>query len=55
MESESAIAPGRELDFHPGMDMRWDVTRSTEETFGEDPYLTSVMGAAYVRGVVPCP
>ncbi|SRR6266480_7784370 len=35
MESESAIAPGRELDFHPGMDMRWDVTRSTEETFGE--------------------
>src|SRR5439155_25562583 len=25
----------REFDFHPGMDMRWEVARSTEETSGE--------------------
>ena len=34
----------------------WDITRDprwgrTEETFGEDPYLTSCMGAAYIRGL----
>jgi beta-glucosidase len=29
-------------------DPRWG---RTEETFGEDPYLTSVMGAAYIRGL----
>jgi mannose-6-phosphate isomerase-like protein (cupin superfamily) len=25
----------RELDFHPGMGMRWEITRSTEDTSGE--------------------
>jgi mannose-6-phosphate isomerase-like protein (cupin superfamily) len=25
----------RQLDFHPGMGMRWEITRSTEETSGE--------------------
>jgi mannose-6-phosphate isomerase-like protein (cupin superfamily) len=30
-------APGadRQLDFHPGMGMRWEITRSAEDTFGE--------------------
>ena len=25
----------RNLDFHPGMGMRWEITRSTEDTAGE--------------------
>jgi mannose-6-phosphate isomerase-like protein (cupin superfamily) len=25
----------RQLDFHPGMEMRWEITRSTEDTSGE--------------------
>jgi len=25
----------RQLDFHPGMGMRWEITRSTEDTSGE--------------------
>lgn len=25
----------RQLDFHPGMDMRWEITRSTEDSSGE--------------------
>ena len=25
----------RQLDFHPGMGMRWEITQSTEETSGE--------------------
>src|SRR2546421_619713 len=31
-------APGgadRELDFHPGMEMRWQITRTTADTAGE--------------------
>lgn len=26
---------GRQLDFHPGMEMRWEITRSTADTAGE--------------------
>jgi quercetin dioxygenase-like cupin family protein len=33
MESEANA--DRQLDFHPGMDMRWEITRSTEESSGE--------------------
>jgi mannose-6-phosphate isomerase-like protein (cupin superfamily) len=32
------VTPGgadRRLDFHPGMGMRWEITRSTEDTAGE--------------------
>jgi len=30
------VTPGdREIDFHPGMGMRWEITRSTQETAGE--------------------
>jgi mannose-6-phosphate isomerase-like protein (cupin superfamily) len=33
----SATPPGddRQLDFHPGMPMRWEITRSTADTGGE--------------------
>jgi mannose-6-phosphate isomerase-like protein (cupin superfamily) len=31
----TATGDARELDFHPGMGMRWEVTKSTEETSGE--------------------
>lgn len=37
-ESESLATPGdddRQIDFHPGMRMRWEITRSTEDTDGE--------------------
>jgi mannose-6-phosphate isomerase-like protein (cupin superfamily) len=35
-ESKSVATPGdRELDFHPGMGMRWEITRSAEDTAGE--------------------
>jgi mannose-6-phosphate isomerase-like protein (cupin superfamily) len=37
--SESTLAvpgsPERQLDFRPGMDMRWEITRSTADTAGE--------------------
>ena len=37
--SESSGVPpsgnDRHLDFHPGMGMRWEITRSTEDTAGE--------------------
>lgn len=41
---------------HQGLSPVLDVTRDprwgrTEETFGEDPYLTSRMGVAYVKGI----
>ena len=35
---EPDVAPpggDRELDFHPGMEMRWEITRSTADTAGE--------------------
>jgi hypothetical protein len=36
--SESTLAvpgsPERQLDFRPGMDMRWEITRSTADTAG---------------------
>lgn len=35
MESEPAASTERELDFHPAMGMRWQITRSTEDTGGE--------------------
>ena len=31
----AASGADRELDFHPGMGMRWEITRSTEDTSGE--------------------
>lgn len=34
MEREIPIDADRELDFHPGMGMRWEVTQSTDETSG---------------------
>ncbi|MDQ6811808.1 MAG: hypothetical protein M3Z95_07920, partial [Actinomycetota bacterium] len=36
--AEPAATPpsgDRELDFHPGMPMRWEITRSTADTSGE--------------------
>jgi quercetin dioxygenase-like cupin family protein len=35
MGSEAAADADRQLDFHPGMDMRWEITRSTGESSGE--------------------
>lgn len=35
MEAATSGRAGRELDFHPGMDMRWEVTQSTSDTSGE--------------------
>jgi quercetin dioxygenase-like cupin family protein len=35
MESEASADAGRPLDFHPGMGMRWEITRSTEDSSGE--------------------
>src|SRR5688572_373167 len=32
--SSGAPRAGRQLDFHPGMGMRWEITRSTEDTGG---------------------
>jgi hypothetical protein len=37
-ESQAPATPGgddRQIDFHPGMEMRWEITRSTEDTAGE--------------------
>lgn len=36
-ESSGAMPRGnqRHLDFHPGMGMRWEITRSTEDTAGD--------------------
>ena len=31
----AASGPDRQLDFHPAMGMRWEITRSTEDTSGE--------------------
>ena len=36
--SGSSATPGggdRQLDFHPGMGMRWEITRSTKDTAGQ--------------------
>jgi beta-glucosidase-like glycosyl hydrolase len=46
----------RAVGVHHGLAPVIDIARDprwgrTEETFGEDPYLTSVMGAAYIRGL----
>jgi beta-glucosidase len=46
----------RAVGAHQGLSPVLDVTRDprwgrTEETFGEDPYLTSRMGVAYVKGI----
>lgn len=35
MEAETLGRADRELDFHPGMDMRWEVTQSAADTSGE--------------------
>ena len=32
--SSGATRAGRQLDFHPGMGMRWEITRDTEDTGG---------------------
>ena len=46
----------RAVGVHHGLAPVLDIARDprwgrTEETFGEDPYLTSVMGVAYIRGL----
>jgi beta-xylosidase len=46
----------RAVDVHQGLSPVLDVVRDyrwgrVEETFGEDPYLVGMMGAAYVRGL----
>jgi beta-glucosidase len=46
----------RAVGVHHGLAPVIDIARDprwgrTEETFGEDPYLTAVMGAAYIRGL----
>src|SRR5204862_5642538 len=54
-----AAAVGRDLaaaGVHQGLSPVLDVVRDyrwgrVEETMGEDPYLVSVLGAAYVRGL----
>jgi quercetin dioxygenase-like cupin family protein len=39
-------SPGdRQLDFHPGMEMRWEITRSTADTSGELFEATNWIGA----------
>ena len=46
--SESGAAEGsheRQLDFHPGMEMRWEITRSTTDTGGELFEATNWVGA----------
>ena len=56
---EMAAAIGRDmaaLGVHQGLSPVLDVVRDyrwgrTEETMGEDPYLVSMVGAAYVRGL----
>jgi quercetin dioxygenase-like cupin family protein len=35
MERKPTASAERQLDFHPAMGMRWEITRSTEETGGE--------------------
>jgi mannose-6-phosphate isomerase-like protein (cupin superfamily) len=35
MAREPSLGTDRQLDFHPGMGMRWEITRSTEDTSGE--------------------
>jgi mannose-6-phosphate isomerase-like protein (cupin superfamily) len=35
MKGETAASADRQLDFHPAMGMRWEITRSTEDTGGE--------------------
>lgn len=35
METEPSAGADRQLDFHPAMGMRWEITRSTEATGGE--------------------
>jgi mannose-6-phosphate isomerase-like protein (cupin superfamily) len=35
MVQEPSSDADRQLDFHPGMRMRWEITRSTEDTSGE--------------------
>lgn len=35
MEGDPLAGPDRQLDFHPAMGMRWEITRSTEDTGGE--------------------
>src|SRR4029079_11131968 len=47
----------RSTGAHQGLSPVMDVVRDyrwgrVEETFGEDPYLVGMMGAAYVRGLV---
>jgi quercetin dioxygenase-like cupin family protein len=32
---EASAGADRQLDFHPGMGMRWEITRSTEDSAGE--------------------
>jgi quercetin dioxygenase-like cupin family protein len=34
-DGAAATEGDRQLDFHPGMGMRWEITRSTEDTSGE--------------------
>ncbi|MDQ3103206.1 MAG: cupin domain-containing protein [Actinomycetota bacterium] len=40
----------RDLDFHPGMDMRWEITRSTAETGGELFEATNWIGPGMTSG-----
>ena len=42
--AHQALAPVLDI----ARDARWG---RTEETFGEDPYLTSIMGLSYIRGI----
>ncbi len=42
---ESGGGGERQLDFHPGMDMRWEITRSTADTGGELFEATNWVGA----------
>jgi mannose-6-phosphate isomerase-like protein (cupin superfamily) len=46
-QEEPVATPGggdRQLDFHPGMEMRWEITRTTADTAGERFEATNWIG-----------
>jgi hypothetical protein len=40
------VSGDRQLDFHPGMEMRWQITRSAADTAGELFEATNWIGPA---------
>jgi mannose-6-phosphate isomerase-like protein (cupin superfamily) len=48
VEPDGASAADRQLDFHPGMEMRWEITRSAADTAGELFEATNWIGPGMV-------